>query len=166
MNPNKKMRKIRFVVVGCGHIGKRHAEMITREHGAELVALCDVKPKHESGIDRYGIPCFNHIDDLLKSPVKFDVLNVCTPNGLHASMALSALKAGCHVVIEKPMALTASDAEKIVHAGLTYRKQIFCVMQNRYSPPSVWIKEMVDEGRLGKIYMAQFNCYWNRDERY
>ena len=160
------MKQIRFVVVGCGHIGKRHAEMISREAGAELIALCDIKQKEELGIAAYDVPFFNNIDDLLKSDIDFDVLNICTPNGLHAEMAIKAIESGHHVVIEKPMTLTVADAEKVMHAGLKYRKQIFCVMQNRYSPPSVWIKEMIESGRLGKIYMVQLNCYWNRDERY
>ena len=160
------MKNIRFAVVGCGHIGKRHAEMISREDGAELVALCDTKPKDDLGIGAYNIPFFNSIEGLLKSDVDFDVLNVCTPNGLHAEMAIKAIESGYHVVVEKPMALTVADAEKVMFAGLKYRKQIFCVMQNRYSPPSVWIKEVIESGRLGKIYTVQLNCYWNRDERY
>jgi predicted dehydrogenase len=160
------MKKIRFAVTGCGHIGKRHAEMITREEGAELVALCDIKPVEELGIEQFDVPFFSSLDDLLGSGQSFDVLNICTPNGLHAAMAIKAIEAGYHVVIEKPMALNVADAEKVVFAGLKYRKQIFCVMQNRYSPPSVWIKEMIDSGKLGKIYMVQLNCYWNRDERY
>ena len=160
------MKKIRFAVVGCGHIGKRHAEMIFREAGTELVALCDIKLKEELSIENYTIPFFINIDDLLKSNVEFDVLNICTPNGLHAEMAIKAIESNHHVVIEKPMALTVVDAEKVMFARLKYRKQIFCVMQNRYSPPSVWIKDMIESGRLGKIYMVQLNCYWNRDERY
>ena len=160
------MKQIRFAVVGCGHIGKRHAEMISRENGAELVALCDNRPKEELGLENYNIPIFNNIEDLLKSDIEFDVLNICTPNGLHAEMAIKAIESGYHVVVEKPMALTVSDAEKIMFAGLKYRKQIFCVMQNRYSPPSVWIKDVIESWRLGKIYMVQLNCYWNRDERY
>ena len=160
------MKQIRFALAGCGHIGKRHAEMIFREDGAELVALCDIRSKEELGIEDYNIPFFNNIADLLKSGVEFDVLNICTPNGLHAEMAINAIESGHHVVVEKPMALTVSDAEKVMFAGLKYRKQIFCVMQNRYSPPSVWIKEMIESGRLGKIFTVQLNCYWNRDERY
>jgi len=160
------MKQIRFAVIGCGHIGKRHAEMISREAGAELVALCDNKPKEELGISAYNIPFFSNIDELLKSDIDIDVLNICTPNGLHAEMAIKAIESGRHVVIEKPMALTVADAEKVMYAGLKYRKQIFCVMQNRYSPPSVWIKEMIESCRLGEIYMVQLNCYWNRDERY
>ncbi len=160
------MKKIRFAVVGCGHIGKRHAEMISRETGAELAALCDIKPKEELGIENGEIPFFSNFEKLLKSNISFDVINICTPNGLHAEMAVKAIKAGFHVVIEKPMVLRISEAEQVVFAGLKYRKQIFCVMQNRYSPPSVWIKEMVDSGLLGEVYMVHLNCYWNRDERY
>ncbi len=159
-------KKIRFAVIGCGHIGKRHAEMITRDGGAELVALCDIRPKEGLGIEAYDVPFVKSIDDLLRLESDIDVINICVPNGLHAEMAIKSIASGHHVVIEKPMALTLTDAEKIVYTSLRYRKQVFCVMQNRYSPPSVWIKEMVESGRLGKIYMVQLNCYWNRDERY
>ena len=159
-------QKIRFAVVGCGHIGKRHAEMVKREEGAELVALCDIRPQEELGIENYPVPFFSNMSDLLQAGLDLDVINICVPNGLHAQLAIQALKTGHHVVIEKPMALTLADAEKVVYTSLKYRKQVFCVMQNRYSPPSVWIKEMVESGRLGKIYMVQLNCYWNRDDRY
>lgn len=159
-------RKIRFAVVGCGHIGKRHAEMICRDAGAELVALCDIRPREELGIEAYDVPLFGSMTDLLGSGIAIDVVNICTPNGLHADMAVKAMKAGCHVVIEKPMALSLADAERTVYASLEYRRHAFCVMQNRYSPPSVWMKQMVETGRLGQIYMVQLNCYWNRDERY
>lgn len=159
-------RKIRFAVIGCGHIGKRHAEMITRDEGAELVALCDIRKREELGIEAYDVPFANGIDELLALDLDIDVINICTPNGLHASMAIRAIESGHHVVIEKPMALNLADAERVVYTSLRYRKQVFCVMQNRYSPPSVWIKEMVESGKLGKIYMVQLNCYWNRDSRY
>lgn len=158
--------KIRFAVVGCGHIGKRHAEMITRDAGAELVALCDILPREELSLGDYNVPFYSSLRELLESETPVDVVNICTPNGLHAEMAIQCIEAGHHVVIEKPMALTQLDAEKVVFASLKYHKQVFCVMQNRYSPPSVWIKELVESGRLGQIYMVQFNCYWNRDERY
>ena len=157
---------VKFAVAGCGHIGKRHAEMITREEGAELIALCDIKSVSELNLPDYNVPFFNNLEELLKSDTAFDVFNICTPNGLHAEMAIKAIETGHHVVIEKPMALTVADAEKVIFAGLKYHKQIFCVMQNRYSPPSVWIKELVDSGKLGEIYLVQLNCYWNRDERY
>ncbi len=161
---NKK--KIRFAVVGCGHIGKRHAEMIMRDNDADLTALCDIRPKEELGIEDYDVPFFHSLEELLQSDLAIDVINICVPNGLHAQLVIRAMETGHHAVIEKPMALTRQDAEKVVYASLHYQKMAFCVMQNRYSPPSVWIKEMVESGRLGEIYMVQVNCYWNRDGRY
>lgn len=158
--------KIRFAVVGCGHIGKRHVEMISRDPGASLVALCDIRPREELGIEAYPVPFYASLDALLAADLPVDVISICTPNGLHAPMALKILETGHHTVIEKPMALTLADAEKIIYTSLRYRKQVFCVMQNRYSPPSVWMKEMVESGRLGPIHMVQLNCYWNRDDRY
>ena len=163
MNTDKK---IRFAVVGCGHIGKRHAEMITRDEKAELVALCDIRPKEELGVEAYPVPFAKNLEELLKIASDVDVINICVPNGLHAEMAIKAIEAGHHVVIEKPMALTLADAERVIYTSLRYRKQVFCVMQNRYSPPSVWLKGVVDSGILGKIYKVQLNCYWNRDSRY
>lgn len=164
MESNKK--KIRFAVVGCGHIGKRHAEMVVRDPGAELVALCDIRPKEELGIEAYPVAFFSDVKSLLQSGLDIDVINICVPNGLHAELAIQAIESGHHVVIEKPMALQVQDAERVLQTSLKYQKEVFCVMQNRYSPPSVWIKQMIDSGRLGKIYLVQLNCFWNRDERY
>ena len=159
-------RKVGFAVVGCGHIGKRHAEMVTRDGGAELVALCDIRPREELGVEAYDVPFFRSIGELLASGLPIDVVNICVPNGLHADLAIRAMESGHHVVIEKPMALTLADAERVVYTSLKCRKEVFCVMQNRYSPPSVWIKRLVESGKLGKLYLVQLNCYWNRDGRY
>lgn len=160
------MKKIKFAVVGCGHIGNRHAEMISRDENAELVALCDILPKDKLNIDNYTVPFFSTIDELLRVDTEIDVVNICTPNGFHAEYAVKVLKSLKHAVVEKPIALSTPDAEKIVNTALSVNKQVFCVMQNRYSPPSVWIKNLIDSGKLGNIYMVQLNCYWNRDERY
>jgi predicted dehydrogenase len=106
------------------------------------------------------------VDDLFSSGIDFDVVCICTPNGLHGEHCLRSLELKKHVVIEKPMALSVADCEKIIFKALQVSKQVFCVMQNRYSPPSVWIKDVVDKKLLGEIYLVQLNCYWNRDERY
>lgn len=159
-------KKIKFAVVGCGHIGKRHAEMILRDNESELVALVDLKTKEELQMGDSQIPFFTSISDLLKSNIEVDVINIATPNGFHASMAIQSLESGKNVVVEKPMALMKSDAENIINTALKVNKSVFAVMQNRYSPPSVWIKELIDSKKLGEIYLVQLNCYWNRDERY
>lgn len=160
------MSKIKFAVVGCGHIGKRHAEMIARNPDSELVALIDVKPKEELGVEQFNVPVFQSLDEFLKSGIEVDVVNIASPNGFHAQQALDCLEYRKHVVIEKPMALNKQDAEKVIFKALHVHKHVFAVMQNRYSPPSVWIKDLIESGKLGKIFMVQLNCYWNRDDRY
>jgi len=160
------MGKIRFAVIGQGHIGKRHAEMIRRNSQAELVAVCDVLSKEELGITDISETFYTSIDNLLAKEVDIDVVNICVPNGLHAEFALKALDSRKHVVIEKPMALSKWDAEQVLSRSLEVGCHVFCVMQNRYSPPSIWLKDVVENGILGSIYSVQLNCFWNRDERY
>jgi predicted dehydrogenase len=160
-------QKIKFAIIGCGYIGKRHASMIQGNPNCELVALCDVRPKETLSLEPYSkAQFFNSIDDLLQAHLDFDVVAITSPNGYHEEQALKILDIGCHVVIEKPMALTKAGCERIIFKALQKHKQVFCVMQNRYSPPSVWLKEILDKGVLGKIFMVQINCYWNRDDRY
>lgn len=159
-------KKIKFAVVGCGHIGKRHAEMITRAPEAELVALIDIKRKEELNLNGFDVPVYHSVSAFLNSGQDADVINIATPNGFHASQALECLEARKHVVIEKPLALSKKDAEKVIFKALHVHKHVFAVMQNRFSPPSVWVKDLVESGRLGKIFMVQLNCYWNRDNRY
>lgn len=157
---------IKFAVIGTGHIGKRHAEMINRHPEAELVALCDIKPIAELGIEQFNVPVFQSADELFTSGLAFDVVNVCSPNGLHAQHALAALNHMKHVVCEKPMALHKLDCEQLIYKALQMHRNVFCVMQNRYSPPSAWLKDIVDHKIIGEVYMVQLNCYWNRDARY
>lgn len=158
--------KIKFVILGAGHIGKRHAEMVRRDEEGELVALVDVRSAEECGANDFGVPFFHTLQEVLDAGLEFDVVNVCTPNGLHASQSLSALEAGKHVVCEKPMGLSKDNCEKVIFKSLQKNKHVFCVMQNRYSPPSEWIKSVVEDKILGEIFMVQLNCYWNRDDRY
>ncbi|MEO1436999.1 MAG: Gfo/Idh/MocA family oxidoreductase, partial [Bacteroidota bacterium] len=161
------MKKIQFVVVGYGRIGKRHATMVQENPASELVAVVDVDTSLSADVDAgFGVPFFTRVDDFLSSGLSADVVSVCTPNHLHASICIQAMDAGFHVICEKPMALKKSDCEAMIERSLKLGKLVFVVMQNRYSPPSRWLKEMVDSGRLGQLYHIQINCFWNRDERY
>jgi predicted dehydrogenase len=100
------MDKIKFAVVGQGHIGKRHAEMIRRNEDCQLVAVCDILPKEKLGLADLKENFYSSIEEMLAAEPSIEVVNVCTPNGLHASHALQALDANNHVVVEKPMALS------------------------------------------------------------
>jgi predicted dehydrogenase len=158
------MSTIKFAVIGAGHIGKRHAEMVMRNPESKLVAICDTRSKAECGVD-YDVPFFNDPKTMLET-VDCDVVCVCTPNGSHATMGLLALEHHKHLVVEKPMALTKADCESLIFAALNVHRQVFCVMQNRYSPPSEWVKSLLTDKKLGEIYMVNIDCFWNRDHRY
>ena len=159
-------QKIKFAVIGAGHIGKRHAEMVSRDAESELVAIVDIRSEEECDAVHFKVPFFHTVEELLASGIEFDVANICTPNGLHAEQSLKVLNADKHVVCEKPMGLSKDSCEKVIFKSLQKSKYVFCVMQNRYSPPSEWIKSVIDEKIMGEIFMVQLNCYWNRDDRY
>jgi len=162
-----KDHKIKFAVVGFGNIGKRHAEEIAAHKDAELVAVVDIN--HEvSGlvVNLYNVTVYNDLEDLFTNQRDLDVINICTPNGLHIPMAMQVLAAGKHVVVEKPMGLFKNECDGLIELAAKNHKKVFCVLQNRYSPPAQLIHKMISEQRLGKIYWVAINCYWNRDKRY
>jgi predicted dehydrogenase len=158
--------KIKFAVIGQGHIGKRHAEMVRRNPECELVAVCDVQSKEALGLENISENYFQDAQGMIDQHPEIDVVCVCSPNGLHAEHSMIALNARKHVVCEKPMALTKRECEEIIFKSLQVHKHVFCVMQNRYSPPSAWLKQVVENKIIGDVFMVQLNCYWNRDERY
>jgi len=158
--------KIKFAVIGQGHIGKRHAEMVRRNPECELIAVCDIQPKEALGLENLQEKYFQDAQEMVDQHPEIDVVCVCSPNGLHAEHSMIALNARKHVVCEKPMALTKRECEDIIFKSLQVHKHVFCVMQNRYSPPSAWLKQVVENKIIGDIFMVQLNCYWNRDERY
>ncbi len=160
------MKKIKFAIVGFGNIGKRHFDMINLNPDSEVLGICDLKSKKEIGIEKINIPFFQNIDDLLNSKIDFDVINICTPNGFHKEHTLKSLDKNHHIVCEKPMSLSKLEAEEMIYKSLQVSKKIFVVMQNRYSSPSVWAKNLINSKILGEIFLVQINCFWNRDDRY
>ncbi|HNR74094.1 MAG TPA: Gfo/Idh/MocA family oxidoreductase [Cyclobacteriaceae bacterium] len=161
------MGEIKFAVVGFGHIGKRHATIINDFKGAKLMAIVDSdSAAKDHALFPAGVPFFTSIQDFFNSNIPVDVVCICTPNGLHIEHALIALENKCHVVVEKPMGLTRQSCERVVEKSLQVARNVFVVKQNRYSPPSKWLKQIVADGILGDILMVQVNCYWNRDDRY
>jgi len=158
---------ITFSVVGLGHIGKRHIEILRGHPQCELVSACDIDPTVRTAVGaKLDIPIFPSLAQMLQAPILPDVVCICTPNGLHATHALQVLEAGCHAVIEKPMGLSKESCEQVLFQALRQNKQVFCVMQNRYSPPSQWLRSVIDQQLLGEILHVQVNCFWNRDDRY
>ena len=158
------MGKIRVGIIGCGRIAHRHAGHIDRL--GELVAVCDVNEEKANSLgDEYGVPWFTEVSELLKMK-DMDVVAVCSPNGLHAEHSIASLKAGFHVLCEKPMALTSSDCEEMINTAERCNRRLFIVKQNRFNPAIEAVKEKIDAGDFGDIYSIQLNCFWNRNFAY
>ena len=156
---------LQFAVVGCGNIGKRHAEQI--QSIGKLVAVCDIiRSKAEELGKKFGAGSFSSIEELFAQKKDIDVAVICTPNGLHAQHSVISLRAGCHVLCEKPMAIKSADCLVMIQEAEKADKHLFIVKQNRFNPPVVEVKKLLDEKKLGNVYSIQLNCFWNRDAGY
>jgi predicted dehydrogenase len=159
------MAEIKFAIIGCGRIGQRHAVHI--QSVGKLAAVCDIDTVRADELGKkYNARVYTSVDELLSAEKNLDVIAVCTPNGLHAEHSIKSLKAGIHVLCEKPMALTVRDCGEMIKTAEKAKKKLFVVKQNRYNPPVEAVKKLLDEGKLGKIFSVQLNCFWNRDAQY
>lgn len=159
--------RVKFAVVGLGNIGSRHMSVLEAYPQAEIVACCDIEPEKCAKYSAlYGsIPAFRDYAELLQQ-TEADVINICTPHGLHAPMAIAAANAGTHILVEKPMALTMSDVEAMIAAAHQNRVRLMVVRQNRYNVPIALVKKTLDAGKLGHIFMTHCNVMWNRHQGY
>ena len=159
------MSLIKFAIVGCGRIAQRHAEHISKR--GQLIAVCDIIQENADQLAAtYGARAYNNYADMLSNERGIDVLAVCSPNGLHAQHAIEALKAGYHVLCEKPMGLTVKECGEMIQTAERSNKRLFAIKQNRYNPPVVAVKELIDAGKLGKVLSLQLSCFWNRNTDY
>ncbi len=160
------MTDINFAIIGCGRIAQRHAEHITKTDRCNLVACFDiVNEKALTLADKYNAKSFGKIQDLLDNP-NIDVVSVCSPNGLHAEHSILALNNAKHVLCEKPMATNSYDCGRMINAAEKANKRLFIIKQNRYNPPVEAVKQLIEDGHLGKIFNIQLSCFWNRNENY
>ncbi len=128
---------VRFAVVGCGHIGKRHLAVIDADPGAELVAFCDVDQEKLAAC-RGAYPdaqAYTDYEKMLRD-TSARVVAICTPHGLHSIMSIQAAYAGKDVLVEKPMALTSIESERMISAAAENGVKLYVVKQNRYNRPS------------------------------
>lgn len=156
---------MKFAIVGCGRIAQRHAEHISKR--GRLIAVCDiVEEKAQQLASVYNAKPYASYAEMLKHEPSIDVIAVCSPNGLHAQHAIDGLKAGYHVLCEKPMGLSVKECGDMIQAAERANKRLFAIKQNRYNPPVAAVKELIDAGRLGRILSVQLSCFWNRNPDY
>jgi predicted dehydrogenase len=157
---------LRFGLVGCGRVAPRHAESLLSLPGARLVAVADVR---ETRAERFAaqyhaVPHTDYRALIARQDV--DVVNICTPSGLHARMAIEAMHAGKHVIVEKPIALTLDDADRMVGVARSCGVKLCVVLQNRYNPPMQDLKQVVENGMLGRLLLGNATVRWYRPQEY
>lgn len=160
------MDKLKIAIVGCGSVSKKHFEAADMNEKSDLVAACDIiHEKADIKAEKYGIKAFYNFDDML-SEADFDVLHICTPHYLHPEMAIKAMNLGKHVFCEKPLAIHYEDAVKMCECAKQNNVYLAACFQNRYNLSSVYLKELVQSERLGRIEAVKANVTWDRDEEY
>jgi len=153
-------------IVGCGKVGHMHAIALGRIEGVELAAVCDSDIERANYYAReYGITPYDDVEKMVRES-GVDVVCICTPHPLHASGAVTAMEAGAHVIIEKPLASTLKDCDAIIAAAEKYGKLGATISQNRYKEPCVRIRKAIDDGKLGKPVLGIANMLSWRDEAY
>jgi UDP-N-acetyl-2-amino-2-deoxyglucuronate dehydrogenase len=159
-------KTFKIALVGCGRISKNHFEAINKIDGLELVAVSDTDAERAKAAGtQWKVPHFTSYERML-SESNADVVTIATPSGLHPEQGVAAAKAGKHVVMEKPMAISLSGADALVQACDKAGVQLFVVKQNRLNPPVQLLKRAVDRNRFGRIYMASCTVHWARPQEY
>ncbi len=155
-----------FAIVGCGFIAKKHAKAIKETNDANLIAVSDKIPEAmEFYIKEYGVTPYTEIEEMLKDE-RIDIVCVCTPSGLHAPLAVKIANAGKHIILEKPIAMTLEDTDRIITECKNNNVKLSVVHPNRFRPVVQELRQILDGDLLGKISHANATVNWNRNQDY
>ena len=162
-------RKIRTAVVGCGRISKNHFETIaTHSDNMELVAVCDTDANILANVTKahgHSVTSYQSFEDMLQQE-QLDLVALCTPSGLHSMQAQIAAKYKVNVMTEKPMATRWNDGVNMVRTCDEEGVRLFVVKQNRRNATLQLLKNTIERGRFGRIYMVNINVFWTRPQEY
>tara|TARA_B100000963_G_C22625823_1_gene672290 strand:- start:490 stop:1590 length:1101 start_codon:yes stop_codon:yes gene_type:complete len=159
---------LNFALLGCGKIAQRHSNLLGNNEisGAKLAAVCDAKIENAEIISKkFNVPCFSNMEKMMET-CKIDVVVILTPSGLHAEHTIRLAKFGCDILVEKPMALTLSDADLMIEACDREGVKLFVVKQNRFNVPVVALRQALEDGRFGKLIMGTTRVRWCRHQAY
>ena len=162
----KKRKTHGFAIVGCGLIADFHAKAIDSVPNARLVVTASRSAKNARRVAKpYRADWTTNWRDVLKRD-DVDVVNVCTPSGAHMPYAVAAAKAGKHVVVEKPLEITLARCDRMVEATDKAGVKLVTIFPSRFGHAAQAIKQAIDQGRLGRIVLADAYVKWYRDQAY
>jgi len=159
-------RPHRLLLVGCGRISERHLEAIAAQPQLQLVGVSDeIRERADAAGARAGVPAFGSYAEMLAA-IEADAVVICTPSGLHPAQGIMGAKKGLHVICEKPMATRLEEADALVKACDAAGVFLFVVKQNRLNPTVQLLKQAIDDGRFGRIFLANSTVRWQRPQSY
>ena len=163
---------MKYALIGCGRIATNHIAAAL-DNDLEIVALCDVyEPSMEQLVSEHGlennqgIKRYTDYKQMLIEEPAIDLVAITTISGLHASVALDCIKAGKHVIIEKPIALSMSDADEIIKKSEEMGVFVCACHQNRYNGAIQKLRKALEADRFGKLSHGSVHVRWNRGEEY
>lgn len=160
------MKTYGFGVIGCGRISKNHMESIKAIPGAKLVAVADINAASlANASEKYDCKGYRDYHELLADS-NVQIITICTESGLHARIAIDAMKAGKHVLVEKPMAMSLAEADMMISTAKEMGVKIGVVHQNRFNNAIVKLRTAVEEGKLGNLTHSSAVVRWNRNDEY
>ena len=153
-------------IVGCGMIANFHAEAIAGLPNAELVGACSRSPESARAFAaERGGEAFESLDAMLADD-RIDVVSICTPSGSHLDPALAAAAAGKHVMIEKPLEISLARCDAIITACREAGVKLGGIVQSRFAPANIAVKQAIDEGRFGRLTLGDTYVKWWRPQEY
>jgi UDP-N-acetyl-2-amino-2-deoxyglucuronate dehydrogenase len=159
-------KEFRFGIIGCGVISRTHADEIGKIKGAKLVAVADVAEDCARNIaEAYGVDYYTNYLDLLKR-VDIDIVNILTPSGLRAEIAMAGAQHGKHIIAEKPIDVTYEKAAKMIEACKEAEVKLAVISQHRFDTSTVEVKHLIEEGKLGKLVLGECAVNWYRTQGY
>ena len=158
------MKPIRAAVIGCGAISGNHFHALEKLDNVRLAAVCDIdEVRLSAAADAQQARAFSDWHELLRDG-EIDAVHICTPHWLHKEMTVEALRAGKHVLCEKPMGVSAAEAADMAAAARETGKTLTICFQNRYNPASKRMKELIASGSLGAFTGGSAFVVWNRTD--
>ncbi len=158
--------KLRFAIIGCGVIGPTHAEAIAVQLDAQLVAVADLLlERAEKLAVRYTVAAYGDPAEMLarKRP---DVVCVCTPSGMHGQHACLAMRAGAHVIVEKPIEITLPAIDEMLRVQEETGVKLAVISQHRFDPASQRVQALAQEGAFGRLVLGSVQVPWYRTQEY
>lgn len=161
---------MKYALIGCGRIAVNHIKALVN-NGLELVALCDIVLDHiDILLEKTGyetnVPRYESYVEMLNNHPELELVAIATDSGVHAEIALECISRGINVIIEKPMAMSMQDAEKIIALGRGKDVKIAVCHQNRFNVAVQEMRRALEAGRFGRLSHGSINVRWNRDRAY